>query len=166
MNCRVRGFEIKYGNNDTVNTIQYRVHTTNTWYTYNDFQIFMQILAAATELLWGSVFKVPQFVLHSVVEFLGIFFPLSVELAADGGILKYFYNYFQFCSPGEEEARPANQTIITEVWGRNKNSNQELQHGPRIIETDGGPGLTDYWPLRWRSSCWWCCKGRAAWSCW
>ena len=51
MNCRVRGFQIKYGNNDTVNTIQYRVHTTNTWYTYNDFQIFMQILAAAAELL-------------------------------------------------------------------------------------------------------------------
>ena len=48
MNCRVRGFEIKYGNNDTVNTIQYRVHTTNTYY---DFQIFMQILAAAAELL-------------------------------------------------------------------------------------------------------------------
>ena len=72
----------------------------------------MQILAAAAELLRGSVFKVPEFVLHSVIEFLGIFLPLSVELATDGGILKYFYNYFPSC-PGEWEAKPANQTLVT-----------------------------------------------------
>ena len=50
----------------------------------------MEIFTTAAELLGGSVFKVPEFIFHSVVEFLRVFLPLGVELAADRCILKYF----------------------------------------------------------------------------
>jgi len=40
----------------------------------------MEVLARGGELLGGGVLKVPQFVLHTVVELLRILFPFLVEL--------------------------------------------------------------------------------------
>lgn len=54
--------------------------------THDYLEILVKILATRGELLSGRVLEVPQLVLHSAVELLGILLPLHVELDANGGV--------------------------------------------------------------------------------
>ncbi len=56
--------------------------------THDELHVVLQVLARGGELLRGGVLKVPQLVLHAVVELLRVLLPLQVELAADGGVLQ------------------------------------------------------------------------------
>lgn len=56
--------------------------------THDEFNVFVEILAGGGELLGGRVLKVPQLVLHPVVELVRVLLALQVELAANGSVLK------------------------------------------------------------------------------
>ncbi len=50
----------------------------------------MKVLAGGGELLGRGVLKVPDLVLHPVVELVRVLLPLQVELAADSRVLIIF----------------------------------------------------------------------------
>ena len=61
----------------------------------------MQIFARGRELFGGGVFKVPDLVLHAVVELVWVLFSLQVKLAADGGVLECFKMRIMVCTPNQ-----------------------------------------------------------------
>ena len=74
------------------NGLKHHIHTflENFWIlnTHNQLDFLVQIFTGGRKLLWGGVFKVPQFVLHTVVELLRVLLSLLVKLWANGGVLK------------------------------------------------------------------------------
>ena len=60
----------------------------------HDVNIFVQVLARRRERLGRGEFKVPQFVLHPTVEFVGILLSLRVEFHANRRIL-FIFKYKQ-----------------------------------------------------------------------
>ena len=61
----------------------------------------MQIFARGRELFGGGVLKVPDLVLHAVVELVWVLFSLQVKLAADGGVLEYLKMRIMVCTPNQ-----------------------------------------------------------------
>ena len=61
----------------------------------------MQIFARGRELFGGGVLKVPDLVLHAVVELVWVLFSLQVKLAADGGVLECFKMRIMVCTPNQ-----------------------------------------------------------------
>ena len=67
----------------------------------------MQIFARGRERFGGGVLKVPDLVLHAVVELVWVLFSFQVKLAADGGVLECFsYDMYS------DEYRKPIQTIL------------------------------------------------------
>lgn len=56
--------------------------------THNNINVLVQVLAAGGELLRRRELEVPQLVLHSRTELVGIAFPLRVELDTDRCVLE------------------------------------------------------------------------------
>lgn len=54
---------------------------------YHNVEVLVEVLARCSEGLARGELEVPQLVLHSAVEFLGVLLALHVELDADRGIL-------------------------------------------------------------------------------
>lgn len=55
--------------------------------SYFNVDMLMQILARSRKRLRRCILEIPQFVLHTTVEFVRVALPLQMELYTDGGIL-------------------------------------------------------------------------------
>lgn len=94
---------------------------------HRKLDVFVEILAGRRKLLRGGQLKVPQLVLHAVVELLRVLLPFQVELAADGGVLKF---------PGTINRL---DKLLVRLVGTSTISKSE--------------GWSLLLPLRWRSNC-------------